>query len=153
MKQTPQSSGDTASTGILQITPACSVRRSELSFRTSRSGGPGGQHVNKVETRVELLFDVRHSSSLSADQRERILEKLSRRIDADGVLRVVASASRSQWENKERAIEAFADLVREALKIRPMRKKTRPSGSSRERRLRQKKRRQQTKVMRRRPEE
>jgi len=138
---------------MLVITPACSLRRSELSFRTSRSGGPGGQHVNKVETRVELLFDVLRSASLSGDQRERILEKLSTRIDAGGVLHIVASRSRSQAENKERAIEALAALVRDALKIRPVRKKSRPSASSRERRLLQKKRRQQTKLMRRRPEQ
>ena len=138
---------------MLVVTPQCAVRRSEIAFRTSRSGGPGGQHVNKVETRVELLFDVRRSPSLSDDQRERIVEKLSTRIDARGVIHVVASASRSQSENKERALETFVALLRDALKVRPVRKRTRPSASARERRLLQKKRRQQAKLMRRRPQE
>lgn len=152
MEKTSRSPGDQTREGELVITSACSLRRAELSFRTSRSGGPGGQHVNKVETRVELLFDVQRSPSLSGDQRKRILEKLPGRIDAGGVLHVVASASRSQWENKERAIEIFVALLRDALKIRRVRKKTRPSASSRERRLLQKKRRQEAKRLRKRPE-
>jgi len=153
MEQTVRPTKDGSRAGMLVISPACSVRRSEITFRTSRSGGPGGQHVNKVETRVELLFDVRRSSSLSGVQRERILERLSARIDAGGVIHIVASASRSQWENKERAIEAFVTLVRDALKVRPVRKKTRPSASARERRLLQKKRRHQAKLLRRPPQE
>ena len=153
MKEAVRPSNDGSRAGMLVISPDCSVRRSEITFRTSRSGGPGGQHVNKVETRVELLFDVRRSPSLSGIQRERILEKLSTRIDSGGVIHVVASASRSQWENKERAIEAFVALVRDSLKVRPVRKKTRPSASARERRLLHKKRRRLAKLLRRPPQE
>ena len=138
--------------GALVITPECRIPRSELSFRTSRGGGPGGQHVNKVETRVELLFNIAKSQSLSRDQRARLLEKLGTRLDADGVLRVVCSASRSQWQNKERAVDRFVRLIREALKRRAVRKKTRPSSSSRERRIHAKKRRAETKQLRKPPE-
>ena len=144
--------GDPPTSETLVITPECLIPRSEIRFRTSRGGGPGGQHVNKVETRVELLFDVAGSRALTGEQRDRLLGKLGARIDGAGILRVVSSASRSQWQNKERAVENFVCLVREALKRRIRRKKTRPTSSSRERRLRRKKQHGQTKQLRKRPE-
>ena len=125
----------------------------EFRFRTSRSGGPGGQNVNKLETRVELLFDVKNSSALNDDQRKLILEKLSSRIDEEGVLRIVAQESRSQWENKQRAIKKLHQVLQKALKPKKPRVKTEPTGGSRERRLERKKKRGGTKRLRARPNE
>lgn len=137
--------------GRLFIAPRCRIAISSLSFRTSRSGGPGGQHVNKVETKVELLFDVAGSTELTADQRDRIRERLASRIDDRGILHIVSAATRSQWKNREKAVEKFVHLLRDALKPRPTRKRTRPSSSAREKRLQSKRHRSETKQMRKRP--
>lgn len=125
----------------------------EFRFRTSRSGGPGGQNVNKLETRVELLFDVKNSSVLNDDQRKLVLEKLSSRIDEEGVLRIVVQESRSQWENKQLAIKKLHQVLQKALKPQKPRVKTKPTRSSRERRLEGKKKRGGTKRLRTRPNE
>jgi ribosome-associated protein len=151
VESTRQQPSDGDTPAVLVITAGCRIPRSSLSFRTSRSGGPGGQHVNKVETRVELLFDVAGSPHLSEYQRTRILDRLRTRIDAQGLLHVVSGASRSQWQNKERAVERFVQLMREGLKPRAVRKKTRPSASAREKRLHRKKERGETKRLRRPP--
>jgi ribosome-associated protein len=121
---------------------------SELQFRFARSGGHGGQNVNKVETRVELLFDVAQSPSLSDSDRERILKHLKSKIDTAGILRVVAQESRSQWRNREDAVERFAELLRHALIPRKKRIKTRISAGAREKRLEEKKRRSEIKKLR-----
>ncbi len=121
----------------------------ELSFRFSRSGGPGGQHVNRTETRVELLFDVAHAPSLSEGQRARLLGRLGGRLDAEGVLHVVSSATRSQLENRADAIARFQALLRSALRPQKRRLATRPTAASRERRLGSKRQRSSTKAMRR----
>jgi ribosome-associated protein len=126
-----------------------SIPRSELQFRFARSGGKGGQNVNKVETRVELLFDIAGSPSLTAEQRERLTARLRNRIDAAGVLRIVAQESRSQWKNREEAVRRFAALLQQALKERKKRKKTKPSHVARERRLEEKRRRGDVKKARR----
>lgn len=118
---------------------------SELRFRSSRSGGPGGQNVNKLETRIELLFDVAHSSSLTADQRELILKHLHSKIDGDGILRIVSQESRSQWKNKQDAINKFVLLLRGALKPRKKRVATKPSKTSKAKRVEAKKMRGETK--------
>lgn len=120
----------------------------ELRFRTSRSGGPGGQNVNKLETRVELLFDVRSSSVLTEEQKRLVAEKLARRIDDEGVLHVVAQQTRSQWENKRRAIERLHELLQKALRPQKRRMKTKPTAVSRERRLSEKKQRAEIKRLR-----
>jgi ribosome-associated protein len=129
----------------LQINDKVSIPRSELSFRFSRSSGPGGQHVQKSSTRVELLFDVISSSSLSDDQRRQVLRRLSSYVDSAGVLRLVSQSERSQLRNREEVVARFQSLLREALKRRKRRKPTKPTEASKEKRLQDKRRRSQTK--------
>jgi ribosome-associated protein len=119
----------------LQIVPHLGIPLSEVSFRTSRSGGPGGQNVNKVETKVEILFDVMGSTSLTNVQRSMILERLKSRIDTDGILRVTSQRSRSQYQNREFAIERFVELIRGALKPKKARIHTKPSKAAKKNRL------------------
>ena len=125
-----------------------SVPRSELELQATRSGGPGGQHANTTATRVQLRWDVKGSSSLTDRRRQLILDRLSNRIDGNGVLHLASSTHRSQHRNREEVVERFADLVAEALRPRKKRKKTRPTRASKERRLRKKKRRGQKKKLR-----
>ncbi|MGI9189215.1 MAG: alternative ribosome rescue aminoacyl-tRNA hydrolase ArfB [Longimicrobiaceae bacterium] len=117
------------------------IPRRELRLRASRSGGPGGQHVNTSSTRVELEWDVAASPTLSEKQRARILARLRNRISDAGVLRLTEEGSRSQHRNRETVVERFAELVRDALRQRKKRRPTRPTAGSRERRLRAKRRR------------
>ena len=121
------------------------IPRSELSVRASRAGGPGGQHVNKTSTRVELLWNVERSRAIDEHQRARLLDKLASRIDGDGFVRVVASAFRSQLRNREDAEVKLAALVRKALIIPKKRRATRPTKGSVEQRLRDKERNAQRK--------
>jgi ribosome-associated protein len=113
----------------------------ELRFRTSRSGGPGGQHVNKVETRVELRFSLPRSLALTDDEKRILQERLSSLLTSGGELRVVARDSRSQWQNRQRAVERFRDILEDALRPRRLRRKSRPSVAANLRRLEAKKRR------------
>jgi ribosome-associated protein len=106
----------------------------------SRSGGPGGQHVNKVSSRVMLNFDVLNSPSLNEQQRERILKKLKTRINKQGILRVVSQKHRSQRANKLAAIERFAELLKQALSQSPPRIKTKTPKAVKQRRLNEKSR-------------
>jgi len=140
---------------MIDISEAVSIPLSELAFRFSRSSGPGGQHVNKSETRVELLFDVANSPSLTDAQRERVMRRLSSRIDGAGVLHVTSQATRSQKQNRDLAIERFTRLMQKALEPPKKRRRTRPTRAAKERRLRAKKRRSEIKKARRtpRPEE
>ena len=133
---------------LLVVTDDLYIPRAELSYRASRSGGPGGQHVNTSSTRVELVWDVNASPSLTDAQRALILEKLANRISAEGQLQLASSDNRSQFRNKEAVTERFAELLREALHVPKPRKKTRPSRANREKRLEAKKRRSETKKMR-----
>jgi len=126
---------------MIEITATTSIAEQELSFTATRSSGPGGQNVNKVNTRVTLFFDVAGSPSLSEGQKQRLLGTLSTRIDKQGVLRVVSQKHRTQQANRRAAVERFQGLLQEALRRRPVRKKTRPSAGARQRRLRDKKRR------------
>ena len=123
----------------LSITDSLSIPRDELQFRFTRSGGPGGQHVNKTATQVELLFDVQHSPSLNDEQRARLLQALKRRIDNDGVLHLVSHATRSQLANREDASARFVALLATALKPIKKRKPTKPSRALHEKRLTEKK--------------
>ena len=129
----------------LPINDQVRIPHSELSFRFSRSSGPGGQHVQKSSTRVELLFDVAHSPSLSDEQRARVLKRLAGYLDADGVLHLVAQSERSQWRNREEVVARFQALMQQALRRRKRRRPTRPTAASQERRLREKRQRSEIK--------
>lgn len=126
---------------MIQITPDLALPDEEISFTTSRSGGPGGQNVNKLETRVTLRFDLAGSAVLSEEQRVRLRERLATRVTKDGVLHVTSQRHRSQMANREAAVERFVELVREALREEVPRKKTRPSRAVKARRLDEKRRR------------
>lgn len=108
----------------------------ELVFRTSRSGGKGGQHVNKVSSKVELNFNVPKSVFLSDAQKNLILEKLSGRLSSEGVLQIVTEEERSQFRNKERSIEKLLLILEDAMYRPVLRKPSRPKGSAIEARLR-----------------
>ncbi len=117
----------------------------EIELRFSRSSGPGGQHANTAETRVEALFDVAASAALTDTQKRRVLAKTG------PVLRAVAQDERSQWRNRELAVERVADQLRTALKVERKRVPTKPSRAAKERRLEGKRRRGETKKLRRPP--
>jgi ribosome-associated protein len=117
--------------------------RSEVAFRFSRSSGPGGQHAQKSSTRVEALFDVEASTALTEAERRRVLAKLG------AVVRSVAQDERSQLRNRELATDRIVEQLRDATKVRRPRRPTRPTKASAERRLHEKKRRGQTKRLRR----
>ncbi len=124
----------------------------EIRFRTSRSGGPGGQHVNKVETRIELIWDLASSAALGDDEREALRAGLGRRARSDGTVHVTASRYRSQAANRRDALERFDELLTAALAPRKRRKKTRRSAASEEKRLDEKRRRSEIKRQRRPPQ-
>jgi ribosome-associated protein len=111
----------------------------ELDFSTSRSGGPGGQNVNKVNSKVTLRFDIPNSQILNEEEKARLSEKLSNRISTEGVLIITAQHSRSQLKNKEEAIAKFNQLMEKAFARKKIRKRTKPSKSAVEKRLTNKK--------------
>ncbi len=119
---------------------------SEVELRFSRSSGPGGQHANTSETRVEAVLDVEASSALTDAQKRRVLAKVG------PTLRAIAQDDRSQWRNRELAVARIVEQLREALKVERRRVATKPTKASRERRLDSKKRRSQTKRLRRPPD-
>jgi ribosome-associated protein len=129
----------------IRVTRTVVVPPGEIRLRTSRSSGPGGQHAQKSETRVEAVFDVEASSALSDTQKRRVIAK------AGTVLRAVAQDERSQLRNKELAVERVVEALREALRVPRHRTPTRPTKAARERRLSEKKRRGETKKLRRPP--
>ncbi len=125
---------------MVHITKTLSIDDDELAYTFARSGGPGGQNVNKVSTRATLTFDVGASESLSPVQKARIRRCLPGRINRDGVLRVVASRHRTQAANRRAALERFIELLAEVLTPTKPRRPTRPTRASRERRLTDKRR-------------
>jgi ribosome-associated protein len=127
----------------IQVTRSVSIPRSEIELRFSRSSGPGGQHAQKSDTRVEASFDVEASQALTEAQKRRVLAK------AGPVLRAVAQDERSQWRNRELATERLVESLREALRVPRRRRPTRPSKAAVERRLEQKRRRSEVKRRRR----
>ncbi len=130
---------------FLDVTTDVSIPRSELHYRATRAGGPGGQHVNTSSTRIELLWDLALSKAVTDEERARIREKLAARLDADGMVRVVASDRRSQQQNRQAADERLAALVRHALHVPKRRRPTKPPKGAKEKRLADKKRRSEQK--------
>ena len=130
----------------IRVTRSVAVPLSEIQLRTSRSSGPGGQHAQKSETRVEAVFDVEASTALSDTQKRRVVAK------AGPVLRAIAQDERSQLRNRELAIERLVESLRTALRVERRRVPTRPTGASKERRLEEKKRRGQVKRLRQPPD-
>ncbi len=131
----------------IQVTRSVSLPRSEIDYRFSRSSGPGGQHAQKTDTRVEASFDVEATSALSEAQKRRVVGK------AGPVLRAVAQDERSQWRNRELATERLVESLREALRVPRQRRPTKPTKASKERRLESKRRRGDVKRLRRPPPE
>ena len=129
----------------IRVTRSVLLPLAEIDFRFSRSSGPGGQHANRSETRVEALFDVESSRALTDVQKRRVVARTG------PTIRAVAQDERSQWRNRELAVERIAEQLRAALKVERRRKPTKPTAASRERRLEDKRRRSETKRMRRAP--
>lgn len=121
--------------GSVEISSSLSIPQDELEFRFSRSGGPGGQHVNRSETRVELRFNVAESPSLSEPQRELIMARLAHLIDQGGVLHIASSESRSQHRNRRLVLARLGSLLQGALRPKKKRRPTRPSKAAVEKRL------------------
>lgn len=119
----------------IRVSPTVRIPVAELSFRASRSGGPGGQHVNTSSTRVELWWHLDASPSLGGEERSRARARLGSRLTAEGWLRVVAAETRSQARNRQAAVERFRELLTAALRVAKARKATRPSKAAKERRL------------------
>ena len=130
---------------VLFITNTLTIPLSELRFRFARSSGPGGQHVNRSATRVELLFDVAGSPSLTEAQREQALKALAPYIDSEGILHLVSQTFRSQLRNREEVVERFRTLMHKAMRVPKRRRPTRPSRAAQERRLANKRRRSEIK--------
>ena len=128
------------------MTRTVAIPLSEVELRFSRSSGPGGQHAQKSDTRVEAVFDVEASAALSEAQKRRVVSRVG------PVVRAVAQDERSQWRNRELAYERLAETLREALRVRRSRRPTRPPKAAVERRLDQKRRRSDTKRLRRPPD-
>lgn len=133
----------------LALSGAMAIPRSELSYRASRAGGAGGQHVNTSSTRIELLWNVWTTAALDEAARVLVKEKLASRIDSEGWIRVVSSARRSQSQNREAAEARLVELVKAALVVRKRRKVSKTPRGAKEARLSEKKQRGETKRQRR----
>lgn len=133
---------------MIEVKDGIVIRREEIVFKFSRSSGPGGQNVNKVNTRVTLFFDLANAAGFTDAQKGRILKRLATRANKNGVIRVVSQRYRTQKANREYAVRRLVELLREALKRRAVRKKTLVPKWAKEKRLAEKKRRSQLKQQR-----
>jgi ribosome-associated protein len=129
----------------IRVTRSVVISQDEIELRFSRSSGPGGQHAQKSDTRVEAIFDVAASAGLTEAQKRRVIERVG------PVVRAVAQDERSQWRNRELAIERLVGALREALRVPRPRRPTKPTAAARERRLDEKRRRGAVKKLRRPP--
>lgn len=123
----------------LHINSRLSIPLSELQFEFTRSQGPGGQNVNKLSTRVELLFDIHRSPSLTDAQKQHLIAGLKSRIDINGILHLAAQSSRSQWRNRQDVVERFVSLLQQALAPRKKRIPTKATHGAKQERLIEKK--------------
>jgi ribosome-associated protein len=130
---------------VINVRPGLTIPSDEVELRTSRSSGPGGQHANVTASRVEASFDVAASSALSDEQKRRVMARCG------PVVRAVAQDTRSQRRNRELALERLAGRLASALTVQRPRKQTRPTRAAKERRIKQKQRRSETKRLRGRP--
>jgi ribosome-associated protein len=135
--------------GVLEVSEDVAIPRWELEYRASRAGGAGGQHVNTSSTRIELLWNVVRTTVLDDERKSRVMARLSTRIDGEGWLRVVSSARRSQQQNREAAEARLVELVRGALVVQKRRRPTKPTRASKEKRIGDKRKRSETKRLRR----
>ena len=136
---------DSLDAAYLRLNGSCRVAMHELVWRFSGSGGPGGQHANTSNTKVDLSFDIENSASLGPRQRERMIDRLG------SVLRVTASDTRSQTRNRELALERLREKLQDALRVETPRRATKPSKTAKQARVDSKKIRSTTKQQRRRP--
>lgn len=136
---------------VLDVSPGLRLPLAELEFRATRSGGPGGQHVNTSSTRVEVSWDLAGSPSVTPDQRDRLMRRLATRLDSTGRLRLVSTSSRSQLRNREDVVERLRRLLAEALVVPKVRRRTKPSRAAKAARVESKRRRAATKRDRRPP--
>jgi len=132
---TRSSAADGEDERALRVNDRLAIPRAELGVRATRASGAGGQHVNKTSTRVEITWNVTASQALSDEDRARLVTRLASRLSDDGELRVVASDTRSQLQNRDLAETRLADMVRRALVIPRVRRKTRPSRAAKQARL------------------
>ncbi|HEX6207760.1 MAG TPA: alternative ribosome rescue aminoacyl-tRNA hydrolase ArfB [Actinomycetota bacterium] len=135
----------------VRVNRRVTIPASELSFRFTPSGGPGGQHANRSATRVELVWNVEESAALGPRQKARVRRALRGRLDAEGNLRLVSGAERSQARNRADVVERLGRLVSGALAVPKRRVRTKPSAAARERRMKAKRRRSEVKRLRRTP--
>jgi ribosome-associated protein len=131
----------------IQVTPRLALPLEEVQLRYSRSSGPGGQHAQKTETRVEAVFDVGASETLSAAQKRRLTARVG------PVVRAVAQDERSRWRNRELALERLAETIRAGIRVERKRRPTKPSAAARKRQLESKRRRSEVKRLRKPPAE
>jgi ribosome-associated protein len=136
---------DKAMADDLVITSRVTLPAAELEYTASRASGPGGQHVNTADTRIQLRWNLEASTALSDVQKDRVRRALASRLTADGDLVLASDSHRSQRRNRDEVTQRLASLLREALRPPKPRKKTKPTRASRERRLQDKKRRAQIK--------
>jgi ribosome-associated protein len=131
--------------GMLEISPTLGIPRAELVYRASRAGGAGGQHVNTSSTRIELLWNLRTTTALDPEVRDRVETQLLSKLDGEGWIRVVAASRRSQGQNRVAAVERLVAMLRAALVVRKKRRPTKPTFGSKQARLAEKKKRGDTK--------